>query len=77
MGLSLGYPTVNTSLSGKFTTFSKIVICAMMIRGRHRMLPYQLDRAIQLPNERLSIDDEERKMLYGPETPELEVKHHR
>lgn len=49
----------------------------MMIRGRHRMLPYQLDRAIQLPNERLSIDDEERKMLYGPETPELEVKHHR
>jgi hypothetical protein len=25
----------------------------MMIRGRHRGLPYQLDRAIVLPNERL------------------------
>lgn len=29
----------------------------MMIRGRHRMLPYKLDRAILLPNERLSKDD--------------------
>lgn len=53
VGLSLGYPTVNTSLSGEFTVFSKLVICAMMIRGRHRGLPYQLDRAILLPNERL------------------------
>jgi Trk-type K+ transport system membrane component len=32
--------------------FSKLVICAMMIRGRHRGLPYALDRAITLPNER-------------------------
>ncbi|KAF4168052.1 hypothetical protein CNMCM6936_003647 [Aspergillus lentulus] len=53
VGLSLGYPTVNTSLSGQFSIFSKLVICAMMIRGRHRGLPYQLDRAIVLPNERL------------------------
>lgn len=41
-----------TSLSGQFTTFSKVVICAMMIRGRHRGLPYALDRAIMLPGER-------------------------
>lgn len=40
-----------TSLSGEFTTFSKLVICAMMIRGRHRGLPYALDKAIMLPNE--------------------------
>ncbi|KAF7118010.1 hypothetical protein CNMCM5793_007379 [Aspergillus hiratsukae] len=53
VGLSLGYPTVSTSLCGQFTVFSKLVICAMMIRGRHRGLPYQLDRAIVLPNERL------------------------
>lgn len=45
------------SLSGKFNTFSKLVICAMMIRGRHRGLPYKLDRAILLPSEQL-IDDE-------------------
>ncbi|KAJ5198239.1 uncharacterized protein N7498_007356 [Penicillium cinerascens] len=51
VGLSLGYPTVNTSLSGKFNTFSKLVICFMMIRGRHRGLPYSIDRAIVLPGE--------------------------
>ncbi|KAK7427030.1 hypothetical protein QQZ08_006457 [Neonectria magnoliae] len=51
VGLSLGYPTVATSLSGKFSTFSKLVVCAMMIRGRHRGLPYELDRAIVLPNQ--------------------------
>lgn len=34
-----------------FGTFGKLVICAMMIRGRHRGLPYTLDRAIMLPDE--------------------------
>ncbi|CAH0044433.1 unnamed protein product [Clonostachys solani] len=53
VGLSLGYPNVNVSLCGKFTPFGKIVICIMMIRGRHRGLPYELDRAIMLPDERL------------------------
>lgn len=33
VGLSLGHPTVSTSLSGVFNQFSKLVICAMMIRG--------------------------------------------
>ncbi|KAI2787227.1 Low-affinity potassium transport protein [Penicillium oxalicum] len=55
VGLSLGYPTASTSLSGQFTIFSKLVICFMMIRGRHRGLPYKLDRAVVLPSER---DDE-------------------
>ena len=52
VGLSLGYPTNLTSLCGHFTVFSKLVICAMMIRGRHRGLPYALDRAITLPIDR-------------------------
>ncbi|KAK4093648.1 hypothetical protein Purlil1_1982 [Purpureocillium lilacinum] len=52
VGLSLGYPDVATSLSGLFGTFSKLVVCAMMIRGRHRGLPYALDRAVMLPDER-------------------------
>ncbi|CAI7627704.1 unnamed protein product [Penicillium crustosum] len=56
VGLSLGYPTVSTSLSGEFTVFSKLVICVIMIRGRHRGLPYKLDRAIVLPSERLEED---------------------
>jgi len=57
VGLSLGHPSVNTSLSGKFTTFSKVVMCFIMIRGRHRSLPYAVDRAIMLPSE--GIEEEE------------------
>ncbi|KAF4343902.1 potassium transporter TRK-1 [Fusarium beomiforme] len=52
VGLSLGYPTINSSFCTEFTTFSKLIICAMMIRGRHRGLPYALDRAIVLPTEK-------------------------
>ncbi|KAL2840719.1 cation transport protein-domain-containing protein [Aspergillus pseudodeflectus] len=58
VGLSLGYPGVSTSFSAQFSTFSKLVVCALMIRGRHRGLPSQLDRAILLPSERLVEDDD-------------------
>lgn len=50
VGLSLGYPGTDQSFSGKFSVISKIVIVAMMIRGRHRGLPYSLDRAIMIPD---------------------------
>lgn len=63
VGLSLGHPSVNTSLSGQFTTFSKLVICAMMIRGRHRGLPYALDRAVMLPGQTAVEDDEDRSKV--------------
>ncbi|EME81574.1 uncharacterized protein MYCFIDRAFT_107046, partial [Pseudocercospora fijiensis CIRAD86] len=53
VGLSLGYPGINASFSAEFRTTSKLVIIAMMIRGRHRGLPYALDRAILLPSEKL------------------------
>ena len=53
VGLSLGYPTINASFSAEFRTLSKLVIIAMQIRGRHRGLPYELDRAILLPSESL------------------------
>ncbi|KAK7555615.1 cation transport protein-domain-containing protein [Phyllosticta citricarpa] len=53
VGLSLGYPNVNTSFSAQFRPLSKLIIIAMQIRGRHRGLPYALDRAILLPSENL------------------------
>lgn len=59
VGLSLGYPTVAVSLSGLFGTFSKLIICAMMIRGRHRGLPYALDRAIAVPDEGVLFENSE------------------
>ena len=53
VGLSLGYPGTNTSFSAQFGVIGKLVIIAMQIRGRHRGLPYELDRAILLPSESL------------------------
>ena len=58
VGMSLGYPDVNTSLSGTFNVVSKLVIIAMMIRGRHRGLPYTIDRAILLPNDEMRRHDD-------------------
>ncbi|PTD02476.1 High-affinity potassium transport protein, partial [Fusarium culmorum] len=60
VGLSLGHPAVQTSFSGTFSVYGKLIICAMMIRGRHRGLPYGIDRAIELPSERLVNDEDER-----------------
>ncbi|KUI54362.1 Low-affinity potassium transport protein [Cytospora mali] len=51
VGMSLGYPTVNASLSSQFSVVGKLVMIGMQIRGRHRGLPYGLDRAVILPNE--------------------------
>ncbi|KAE8375434.1 cation transport protein-domain-containing protein [Aspergillus bertholletiae] len=65
VGLSMGYPGVNASFASQFQTLSKLVIIAMQIRGRHRGLPYSLDRAILLPSEALNhheIADMERRM---------------
>ncbi|KAL4985990.1 cation transport protein-domain-containing protein [Aspergillus falconensis] len=57
VGLSLGYPGVNASFVSQFKVISVLMIIAMQIRGRHRGLPYSLDRAILLPSE--SLDQEE------------------
>ena len=32
-------------------TLSKLIVCAVMLRGRHRGLPVALDRAVLLPTE--------------------------
>lgn len=57
VGLSLGYPNTTESFSARLTTLSKLVMIAMLIRGRSRGLPYSLDRAIILPSERLEHID--------------------
>ncbi|CAR24025.1 Trk1p [Lachancea thermotolerans CBS 6340] len=58
VGLSLGYPNTDQSFSGQFNTFSKVIIIGMLIRGRHRGLPYSLDRAIILPSQSLERRDQ-------------------
>ncbi|KAA1472124.1 TrkH-domain-containing protein [Dentipellis sp. KUC8613] len=51
VGLSLGIPTENYSFAGAMHTLSKLILMAVMLRGRHRGLPVALDRAILLPTE--------------------------
>ena len=57
VGMSLGYANGNESLCSQFSVVGKLVIIAMMIRGRHRGLPYGLDRAILLPSESLNAKE--------------------
>ncbi|CAJ2506426.1 Uu.00g005560.m01.CDS01 [Anthostomella pinea] len=59
VGLSLGYTGINASLCSQFSVIGKLVIIAMMIRGRHRGLPYGLDRAVLLPSEHLDRKEDE------------------
>lgn len=59
VGISVGVPTAAYSFSGAWHTASKIVLCAVMIRGRHRGLPVALDHAVRLPGEHLHREEEE------------------
>ncbi|SPQ25925.1 4b2883d1-b4c5-4ca8-903d-02b5c5ab7d1a [Thermothielavioides terrestris] len=49
VGISVGVPYDSFSFCGSWHTASKLVLCAVMIRGRHRGLPVALDRAVRLP----------------------------
>ncbi|TVY39003.1 High-affinity potassium transport protein [Lachnellula subtilissima] len=49
VGISPGLPTQAYSFSGGWHKASKLILCAVMIRGRHRGLPVALDRAVRLP----------------------------
>jgi hypothetical protein len=50
VGLTLGYPGVSYSLSGRFSPCSKCVVIAVMLAGRHRGLPRSIDAAVYLPS---------------------------
>lgn len=59
VGISVGLPNVAYSFSGGWHKVSKLILCAVMIRGRHRGLPVAIDRAILLPGEHLAAAEEE------------------
>ncbi|KAL0934851.1 cation transporter [Colletotrichum truncatum] len=59
VGISVGLPNDAMSFSGGWNTGSKLVLCLVMLRGRHRGLPVALDRAVRLPGQRLLEDEEE------------------
>lgn len=59
VGISVGLPNVAYSFCGGWHAFSKLVLCAVMLRGRHRGLPVAIDRAVLLPGEHLAAAEEE------------------
>lgn len=59
VGISVGLPNKLYSFSGGWHTLSKLVLCAVMIRGRHRGLPVAIDKAIKLPSDNLVKAEEE------------------
>uniref|UniRef100_A0A8H7Y882 Potassium transport protein n=1 Tax=Psilocybe cubensis TaxID=181762 RepID=A0A8H7Y882_PSICU len=63
VGLSLGIPDQNYSFVGAMHTLSKLIICIVMIRGRHRGLPVAIDRAIMLPSEFKKNKDDDDKNI--------------
>ena len=53
IGLSLGVPYNSYSFSGAWHVLSKLILLTVMLRGRHRILPMAVDRAILLPGQEL------------------------
>lgn len=59
VGISVGLPDQNYSFCGGWYTISKLILIAVMLRGRHRGLPVAIDKAVMLPDESLAWAEEE------------------
>jgi len=63
VGISTGVPDAAYSFSGAWHKLSKLILCAVMLRGRHRGLPVAIDKAVLLPKEHLHALEEEDAMI--------------
>lgn len=63
VGVSVGVPYDSFSFAGSWHTLSKLVLCAVMLRGRHRGLPVAIDKAVLLPSEAQYQAEEEDAQL--------------
>ena len=59
VGISVGVPWDAYSFCGAWHTLSKLILCAVMLRGRHRGLPVAIDKAVLLPGEYQGKAEEE------------------
>ncbi|KAK3719147.1 hypothetical protein LTR37_004711 [Vermiconidia calcicola] len=53
IGLSLGVPYSESSFSAAWHVLSKLILLTVMLRGRHRILPMAVDRAVLIPGQEL------------------------
>ena len=63
VGVSTGVPWAAYSFCGSWHVTSKLILCAVMLRGRHRGLPVAIDKAILLPDKTLAWAEEEDAQL--------------
>ncbi|RVX74278.1 hypothetical protein B0A52_02110 [Exophiala mesophila] len=52
--VSTGVPWSAHSFSGSWHMTTKLVLCVVMLRARHRGLPVAIDRAVLMPDESLA-----------------------
>ncbi|KAE9579507.1 hypothetical protein CGMCC3_g4722 [Colletotrichum fructicola] len=72
VGISVGLPTDAFSFCGAWHTGSKLILCLVMLRGRHRGLPVAVDHAVRLPGRQLHRDEEEDHQIRRSRTIEIE-----
>ncbi|KAI3542908.1 cation transporter [Colletotrichum abscissum] len=72
VGISVGIPADAYSFCGAWHVGSKLVLCLVMLRGRHRGLPVALDHAVRLPGRQLHRYEEEDHQIRRSRTIELE-----
>ncbi|KHN93993.1 Cation transporter [Metarhizium album ARSEF 1941] len=68
VGISVGSPGANYSFCGSWRPGSKLVVCLVMLKGRHRMLPASLDYAVRLPDNQVPGDGERGGSRTAPAT---------
>ncbi len=59
VGMSTGVPNNDYALSGGLRKGSRVILCFVMLRGRHRGLPVAIDRAVRLPGDDVQKDEME------------------
>ena len=59
VGISTGVPWNAYSFCGAWHKLSKLILVAVMLRGRHRGLPVAIDRAVLIPDQTLAWAEEE------------------
>jgi Trk-type K+ transport system membrane component len=63
VGISVGLPNEAYSFCGAWHACSKLVLCAVMLRGRHRGLPVAIDKAVLLPREEQNDAEEDDELI--------------
>nr|POE80079.1 low-affinity potassium transport protein [Quercus suber] len=59
VGISVGLPWAAYSFCGSWHALSKLILCAVMLRGRHRGLPVAIDKAVLLPGDATGAAEED------------------